>query len=157
VQLEEVIRLRQLLIEFRKHPFLRDRLVLKGGTAVNLFYLELSRLSVDIDLNYIGQLDREEMHRERPEIVKATDQITKALGYKVQRSADDCALNEWFLTYQNHAGSSDQLQIEINCLMRACALAPQLCQAMPIGDEPALRVCRPGNRGALCRKNQGDD
>jgi predicted nucleotidyltransferase component of viral defense system len=74
VQLEKVIRLRQLLIEFRKHPFLRERLVLKGGTAVNLFYLELSRLSVDIDLNYIGQLDREEMQRERSEIVKATDQ-----------------------------------------------------------------------------------
>ena len=97
VQLEKVIRLRQLLIEFRKHPFLRQRLVLKGGTAVNLFYLELVRLSVDIDLNYIGQLDREEMQRERPEIVKAVEQISKALGYKVQRSADDYALNEWFL------------------------------------------------------------
>ena len=87
-QLEKVIRLRQLLIEFRKHPFLRERLVLKGGTAVNLFYLELARLSVDIDLNYIGQLDREEMQRERPEIVHATEEITKALGYKVQKSAD---------------------------------------------------------------------
>ena len=100
VQLEKVIRLRQLLIEFRKHSFMRERLVLKGGTAVNLFYLELARLSVDIDLNYIGQLDREEMQRERPEIVKATEQIAEALGYKVQKSADDYALNEWFLEYQ---------------------------------------------------------
>jgi len=137
VQLEKVIRLRQLLIEFRKHPFLRERLVLKGGTAVSLFYLELARLSVDIDLNYIGQLDREEMQRERPEIVKAIEQITKALGYKVQRSPDDYALNEWFLGYQNHIGSPDQIQVEINFLMRACALEPQLRQAIPIGDEPA--------------------
>jgi predicted nucleotidyltransferase component of viral defense system len=137
VQLEKVIRLRQLLIEFRKHLFLRERLVLKGGTAVNLFYLELARLSVDIDLNYIGQLDREEMQRERPEIVKAAEQISNALGYKVQRSADDYALNEWFLTYQNHVGSFDQIQIEINFLMRACALPPQLRQAISIGDEAA--------------------
>ena len=137
VQLEKVIRLRQLLIEFRKHPFLRERLVLKGGTAVNLFYLELARLSVDIDLNFIGQLGREEMQRERPEIVKATEQITKALGYKVQRGADDYALTEWFLTYQNRADSFDQIQIEINFLMRACGLAPQLRQAIPIGDEAA--------------------
>ena len=43
VQLEKVIRLRQLLIEFRKHPFVHERLVLKGGTAVNLFYLQLAR------------------------------------------------------------------------------------------------------------------
>jgi predicted nucleotidyltransferase component of viral defense system len=137
VQLEKVIRLRHLLIEFRKHPFLRERLVLKGGTAVNLFYLELARLSVDIDLNYIGQLDREEMQRERPDIIKATEQITNVLGYKVQRSADDYALNEWFLTYQDHAGSFDQIQIEINFLRRACALPPQLRQAIPIGEEPA--------------------
>ena len=137
VQLEKVIRLRQLLIELRKHPFLRERLILKGGTAVNLFYLELARLSVDIDLNYIGQLDREEMQRERPEIAKATEQITKALGYKVQRGAEDYALAEWFLTYQNHAGSFDQIQIEINFLMRASALAPQLRQAISIGDEAA--------------------
>ena len=137
VLLEKVIRLRQLLIEFRKHPFLRERLVLKGGTAVNLFYFELPRLSVDIDLNYIGQLNREEMQRERPEIVKAAEQICKVLGYKLQRGADDYALAEWFLTYQNHAGSFDQIQIETNFLMRVCALAPQLRQAMPIGDEPA--------------------
>ena len=131
-----MIRLRQLLIEFRKHPFLHERLVLKGETTVNLFYLELARLSVDIDLNYIGQLDREEMQRERPEIDKAAEQISKALGYKLQRG-DDYALTEWFLAYQNHIGRPDQIQIEINFLMRACALAPQLRQAVPIGDEPA--------------------
>src|SRR5256886_10486521 len=56
---------------------------------------------------------------------------------QIAAGADDYALTEWFLTYQNHAGSSDQIQIEINFLMRACALAPQLRQAMPIGDEPA--------------------
>lgn len=135
VQLEKAIRLRQLLVEFRKHPFLRERLVLKGGTAVNLFYLKLPRLSVDIDLNYIGQLDREEMLRERPEVVKATEQISLGLGYKLQRGAEDYALNEWFLAYQDHIGSSDQIQVEINFLMRACALPPQLRQAVSIGEE----------------------
>jgi Nucleotidyl transferase AbiEii toxin, Type IV TA system len=77
------------------------------------------------------------MQRERPEIVKAAEQICKALGYKLQRGADDYALTEWFLTYQNHAGTSDQIQIEINFLMRACALPPQLRQAISIGDEAA--------------------
>src|SRR5260221_13513926 len=69
--LEKLLRLRELLTEFHKHPFLRDKLVLKGGTALNLFYLDLARLSVDIDLNYIAHIDREEMLRERPDIVKA--------------------------------------------------------------------------------------
>ena len=80
-------------------------------------------------------MDREEMQRERPEIGKAVEQISKALGYKMHRSADDYALNEWFLTYQNPAGTFGQIQIEINFLMRACAIAPQLREAIPIGDE----------------------
>lgn len=38
--LEKVLRLRELLGEFQKHSFLRGKLVLKGGTALNLFYLQ---------------------------------------------------------------------------------------------------------------------
>ena len=74
-----------MLIEFDSHPFLKDRLVLKGGTAINLFYLELLRLSVDIDLNYIGALDREAMLQDRVELAKHIEQICGALNYRTQR------------------------------------------------------------------------
>lgn len=73
--LEKVLRLRELLTEFRKHTYLRGKLVLKGGTALNFFYLNLTRLSVDIDLNYIGHIDREATLRDRPEIAKAVEQV----------------------------------------------------------------------------------
>ena len=33
---------------------------LKGGTAINLFYRDLPRLSVDIDLTYLPIKDRDE-------------------------------------------------------------------------------------------------
>ncbi len=33
--LEKVLRLRELLTEFHKHTYLRGKLVLKGGTALN--------------------------------------------------------------------------------------------------------------------------
>ena len=40
-------------------PFLRDRLYLKGGTALNKFYLPgQGRLSVDLDFNAIGPKER---------------------------------------------------------------------------------------------------
>lgn len=61
--LEKVLHLLDLLESLRSHPFLTDRLVLKGGTALNLFALDLPRLSVDIDLNYIGAVDRAEAIR----------------------------------------------------------------------------------------------
>lgn len=41
--LEKAIRLLNLLDSFRSHPFLKGRLALKGGTALNLFVFDLSR------------------------------------------------------------------------------------------------------------------
>ncbi len=36
----------------------KDKLVLKGGTAINMFFANMPRLSVDIDLDYIGERRR---------------------------------------------------------------------------------------------------
>ena len=66
--LEKVLRLLDPLQEIAKDQVLSDRLVLKGGTALNLFHLGLDRLSVDIDLNYVGALDRAAMESERPAV-----------------------------------------------------------------------------------------
>jgi Nucleotidyl transferase AbiEii toxin, Type IV TA system len=43
-------------------PFIAEELVfaLKGGTAINLFYRDMPRLSVDIDLAYLPVRDRAE-------------------------------------------------------------------------------------------------
>ena len=63
--LEKVLRLLELLDEIAQDPVLSQRLALKGGTALNVFYLDLDRLSVDIDLNYVGALDLAARERER--------------------------------------------------------------------------------------------
>jgi len=112
--LEKVLRLRELLIEFHKHSFLRGKLVLKGGTALNLFYLHLARLSVDIDLNYIGHIDREATLLDRPEIIKAVERVAVGLGYRLQNGKDDYTLREWHLNFTNHAGRPDRIPVEIN-------------------------------------------
>jgi hypothetical protein len=137
--LEKVLRLQELLTEFHKHPLLKGKLVLKGGTALNLFYLNLARLSVDIDLNYIGSIAREATLTERPEVSKAVEQISGGLGYKLQNGVDDYALREWYINFINHAGRPDRIQAEINFLMRACALPPQELDAAAIGDAPPCR------------------
>lgn len=134
--LEKVPRLRELLIELHKHPFLKGKLVLKGGTALNLFYLGLARLSVDIDLNYIAHVGRDATLRERPDIIKAVEQVASGLGYKLQNGTDDYALREWYLNDENHTGKPDRIQIEINFLMRACALPPRVLSAAPLAGVP---------------------
>ena len=57
--IEKVIHLLNLLDKVNRHPMLKGKWVLKGGTALNLFVFDLPRLSVDIDLNYVGALERE--------------------------------------------------------------------------------------------------
>lgn len=58
---EKVLYLSAIAERLRTHPDLKNAWVLKGGTAINLFYLEVPRLSVDIDINYIGNRELEAM------------------------------------------------------------------------------------------------
>src|SRR5258708_4375600 len=134
--LEKVLRLPELLTELHKHPFLSGKLVLKGGTALNLFYLDLARLSVDIDLNYIAHIDREATLSERREITRAVEQVASGLGYKLQNGVDEYALRERYLNYQNHTGKPDRIQIEINFLMRPCPLPPKIPPPPPLPSSP---------------------
>jgi predicted nucleotidyltransferase component of viral defense system len=62
--LEKVFQLLRLLELLQDHPFLKGRPALKGGTALNLFLFDLPRLSVDIDLIYVGAVERDAMPAE---------------------------------------------------------------------------------------------
>ena len=53
--LEKVLRLLDVLQAIAEDRDLKTRVALKGGTALNVFYLRLDRLSVDIDLNYASR------------------------------------------------------------------------------------------------------
>ena len=134
---EKALRLKHLLVELNRHETLRGKLVLKGGTALNVFHQHLPRLSIDIDLNYIGQVQREAMLKDRPGIERAAIQVCEGLGYRIQPGTEGYALSEICLSYTNHAGRYDQIQVELNFLMRVCALPPKTSKARQFGDEEA--------------------
>lgn len=52
--LEKVAHLLGLLEALGSHPFLKGKLALKVGTALNLFIFNVPRLSVDIDLTPVN-------------------------------------------------------------------------------------------------------
>src|SRR5271154_391306 len=83
--LEKLLRLLGVLQAIAEDRELKTRVVLKGGTALNVFYLRLARLSVDIDLNYVGALDRAEMEADRPLVDDALLRLLEAQGYQVRR------------------------------------------------------------------------
>jgi hypothetical protein len=67
----------QLLVQSLPYVASEDCFALKGGTAINLFYLPMPRLSVDIDLVYIPIEDRETSLNKAKE---ALQRITKYMA-----------------------------------------------------------------------------
>jgi len=102
--LEKVDRLLDLLELMQRHPYLKSRLALKGGTALNLFVFDIPRLSVDIDVNYIGALDRETMRAERQPLERAMEAVAGRLGLKLQRAPEAHAGGKWRLRYASVLG-----------------------------------------------------
>jgi hypothetical protein len=87
--IEKVERLLELLAALREDPVLCDVLVLHGGTALNLFHDDASRLSIDIDLMFVGAVDVDEMRAARPGIDARLRRVVGALGYSVQGRNDE--------------------------------------------------------------------
>lgn len=117
--IEKVIRLEELLQDIFRHPYLSKRLLLKGGTALNFCYFDRLRLSVDIDLNYIGSARVKDMQEERPKIDGAITKIVEDKGYKILRKpGEEHAGGKWRLAYKNLWGNNKNLELDINYLYR---------------------------------------
>lgn len=84
--LERVIRLGEIAGDVARHPLLSRALVLKGGTAINLCFGKPRRLSVDLDFNYIGSLEKGTMEGERPDIERALS-TTKRSEVRLRHAA----------------------------------------------------------------------
>ena len=116
--LEKVIHLLNLLEGFNRHPFLKGRLALKGGTALNLFLFDVPRLSVDIDLNYIGAADRDTMMAERPKVEQAIQAVCSREGMNITRVPTDHAGGKWRLRYESALGEGGTLEVDLNFMFR---------------------------------------
>lgn len=138
--LEKVIRLMALLDALNSHPFLKTRIALKGGTALNLFHFEVPRLSVDIDLNYVGALDRETMLAERPKVDQAVQAVCSREGLAVRRVPSDHAGGKWRLTYVGSNGRPGNLELDINFMLRAPLWPCVVAECHPVGSFRAAPV-----------------
>jgi predicted nucleotidyltransferase component of viral defense system len=132
--LEKVIRLLDVLEGIRSHPFLKSRLALKGGTALNLFVLDVPRLSVDIDLNYIGTAEREPMLAERPQVELALQAVCGRLGLQTRRVPGEHAGGKWQLTYMGVDGRPGTLEVDVNFLLRTPLWPPGSADSRRIGS-----------------------
>lgn len=137
--LEKVIHLLNLLEGFNRHPFLKGRLALKGGTALNLFLFDLPRLSVDIDLNYIGATARDTMIAERPKVEQAMQAVFSREGMNITRVPTDHAGGKWRLRYESALGESGNLEVDLNFMFRV-PLWPVTIRDAKVGSYSAKQI-----------------
>lgn len=131
--LEKVVRLGEMAADVARHPFLGSVLALKGGTALNLCFEAPRRLSVDLDFNYIGHVEREKMLEDRPRVEAAVADLARRRGYRVQQSADAFAGRKLYLRYRSTLGPEERIEVDLNYLFR-----------VPLGETHMLPVWQPG-------------
>ncbi len=112
----------KLLIDVLPYVAKEECFALKGGTAINLFYNNLPRLSVDIDLTYIGFESRD----------IASANINNAL----KRIADDLNAKGYIANVQGNdiekkiicSNKNAKIKIEPNYIIRGCIEKPEILE-----------------------------
>ena len=116
---EKVLRLTSILKFLNTQEYMYEHLLLKGGTAINLTVFNLPRLSVDIDLDFIPNLTREETVHERARLTEILKGYMSEQGYALSdASRFSHSLNAFHYNYVNAAGNMDRIKIEINYSLR---------------------------------------
>lgn len=139
--LEKVMRLVEILNYFHHSLLLSKSLVLKGGTAINLTIFQLPRLSVDIDLDFTIDCDRESMLSIRKEVNGEILRYMESEGYRLAPgSKNPHTLDSWVFHYTNVAGNNDGIKIEINYSDR-CHILPAIDAHVSISFLNDVKVC----------------
>ena len=122
--LEKVLRLVEILKFLNNDNVFKEKLALKGGTAINLTAVELPRLSVDIDLDFAINLNKEKIVEVKEKLEKRIIDYMLQEGYFLSvNSKKHYALQSFVFSYINNAGNRDNIKIEINFMDR-CHILP---------------------------------
>jgi len=162
--MEKVVRLISLLNALKSQPHLKGRWVLKGGTALNLFTFAVPRLSVDIDVNYVGAEGKDDMLADRPAIEKALQAVISREGFGVTRMPHEHAGGKWRLTYSSVLGGNDTLEVDLNYMFRVPLWPITICDSHSLGVWQATGIplmdiheLAAGKLAALLSRNQTRD
>jgi len=116
--LEKTYHLTRILNEIQKNLILKESLTLKGGTALNFIYLDVPRLSIDMDFDFTKHNTKEEMIKQREIIEREIKEIASKLNYNLKDRGSSYIISRQSLQYQTIRNTKDHIKIEINYLNR---------------------------------------
>ena len=138
---EKVLRLKEILRFLNEDEFLREHLLLKGGTAINLAVFNLPRLSVDIDMDYTPNDSREDMLECRAKITDLIKSYMESEGYLLSdASRFSHSLDAFHYNYQNAGGNRDMIKIELNYSLRAHIFEPVYRNILPETFDDGMKI-----------------
>ena len=138
---EKVLRLKEILRFMNEDEFLREHLLLKGGTAINLTVFNLPRLSVDIDMDYTPNDTREDMLECREKITNVIKEYMESEGYLLSdASRFSHSLDAFHYNYQNAGGNRDMIKIELNYSLRAHIFEPVYRSILPETFDDGMKI-----------------
>lgn len=113
--LETTVKLMEVLTEIFSNKVLKEKFTLKGGSAVNFYLGELTRLFSDIDLD-LKEIDGALLDKEKALISFELLEIMKKLNYEYSssKSRHSYSLDSFKFPYKKKNGNLDYLKIEIN-------------------------------------------
>lgn len=128
-----------LLLEVVEPALDDSRLALKGGTAINLFYMDMPRLSVDLDLTYLPINDR-------THFVTDIEDVFKKLGSRLKNySVELFRTSEGIPKQARVSKGRVEVKVEVNLVLRGSVYPPQervLCaQAQQEFEKSAKVLC----------------
>ena len=155
------IRPHRALVEAGRTDFLTETRTLMGvpvrmtawertlvDTALNAFHAPLPRLSVDIDINYVGKLGRARMHDDKRRFEDRLVGIMASRGYR-HVYAPPGGHGKWRFGYPDIAGRDSALLIDLNYRERM-PLLRRLYRSFTAADIRRIR----GGRGAVLRSRR---
>lgn len=102
---------------------------IKGGTAINLFLLNLPRLSVDIDLCYVPLSARDQALQEISSFIKELSRRANAIGFKTREKT---TLEGYESTLYVRSRKNAEVKVEINLVVRGAVNKPVVKSLVPL-------------------------
>lgn len=160
---EKAFRLVEYLGAVESHPDVKGQMVVKGGTALNVYRWDLPRLSEDADVNYIGALDRETFEERRPFFLDGMRAVARELGYDPVTKNEEQRATVELLRFRDVSGQTNQLRLEVSFLDRLALAQPERCKATAALEQDAHATVLAyeenlgGKLAALCQRGKARD
>ena len=137
---ERMIRLFDVLEKFAGDDVIGPRMALVGGTALNAFHADLPRLSLDIDIHYMGQGDRVRIEEERPVFEDRALRIMAGEGYSLLLNPRSDTSGRWVFGYEDMQGLDAQLHVDVNYAQRPAFFGTNRLSSASLGEHRARDI-----------------